>query len=71
MHLEELIHIIKERRRILDITQDDLSELSGIGLRTVKAIESGKSNPTFDTINKLISVLGLDLKLEVKKPEIR
>lgn len=70
MHLDELIRILKERRQVLGITQEDLAELSGVGLRTLKALESSKSNPTLDTLNKLADVLGLELKFEVKKPKL-
>ena len=67
MHLSELIQALKKRREILGVTQEHLAELSGVGLRTLKALESGKSNPTFKTMNKLAEVLGMELKLEVKK----
>jgi len=69
MHLTELIQTLKKRREILGVTQYHLAELSGVGLRTLKALESGKSNPTFETLNKLAEVLGMELKLEVKKPK--
>ena len=67
MHLSELIQILKKRREILGVTQEQLAELSEVGLRTLKALESGKSNPTLKTMNKLAEVLGMELKLEVKK----
>ena len=67
MHLNELIQALKKRRKILGVTQEHLAELSGVGLRTLKALESGKSNPTFKTLSKLAEVLGMELKLEVKK----
>lgn len=70
MHLKEIIEAIKKRREILGVTQQDLAELSGVGLRTLKALESGKSNPTFETLNKLAEVLGMELKLEVKQPKL-
>jgi y4mF family transcriptional regulator len=70
MHQEELVKILKERREALKVTQEDLAELSGVGLRTLKAIESGKGNPTIDTLNKLADVLGLELKLEVRKANL-
>jgi transcriptional regulator with XRE-family HTH domain len=69
MHLKELITTYKKRREVLGVTQEHLAELSGVGLRTLKALESGKSNPTFETLNKLGEVLGMELKLEVKKLE--
>jgi y4mF family transcriptional regulator len=68
MHLEELSKIIRERRKLLAITQEDLAELAGISLRTLKAIETGKTNPTFDSVNKIADVLGLQINIEVKKP---
>ncbi len=67
MHLTELIQTLKKRRKILGVTQEHLAELSGVGLRTLKALESGKSNPTFETLDKLIEILGMELKLEIKK----
>lgn len=67
MHLNELIQHIKNRREVLGVTQEHLAEISGVGLRTLKALESGHSNPTFETLSKLADVLGMELKLEVKK----
>ncbi|MBI1768390.1 MAG: helix-turn-helix transcriptional regulator [Bacteroidetes bacterium] len=67
MHQEDLIRALKERREVLGVSQDHLAELAKVGLRTLKGIESGKGNPTFETLNKLAEVLGMELKLEVKK----
>jgi y4mF family transcriptional regulator len=67
MHQSDLIKALKNRREELGVTQDYLAELAGVGLRTLKEIESGKGNPTFDTLNKLAEVLGMELKLEVKR----
>lgn len=70
MHLKEIANIIKERRKTLGIAQSHLAELSGVGLRTLKAIETGKNNPTLGTIVKLAEVLGMEFKLEIKKPKL-
>lgn len=67
MHQEELVKVLKDRREALKVNQEYLAELSGVSLRTLKAIESGKGNPTLDTLNKLAEVLGMELKLELKK----
>lgn len=64
---EELIKIIKERRKTLKITQEDLAELAEVSLRTLKQFESGKGNPTLKTLEKLAEVLGLEIRLEIKK----
>lgn len=66
-HLSIIINQIKERREMLKITQESLADLSGIGLRTLKQLEGGKANPTFNTLQKLADVLGLELVLQVKK----
>lgn len=67
MHFNSLIHSIKERREMLQVTQETLADLSGVGLRTLKQFESGKGNPTSETLNKLGNALGLELTFKVKK----
>jgi transcriptional regulator with XRE-family HTH domain len=67
MHQKDLIKTLKERREVLGVTQEHLAELANVSLRTLKSIESGKANPTLDTLNKLADVLGMEMKLEVKK----
>jgi transcriptional regulator with XRE-family HTH domain len=66
MHFNDLIKLIKARRTELNVTQETLAELSGVGLRTLKQFESGKGNPTILTLKKLADVLGLDLYLKIK-----
>ncbi len=67
MQLEGIISVLKERRLILKVTQKNLADLSGIGLRTIKEIESGKGNPTFTTLSRIADILGMEIKLEVKQ----
>ncbi len=67
MHQDKLIKAIKERREMLKISQETLASIAGVGLRTLKHFESGKGNPTINTLEKLADVLGLELRLEVKK----
>lgn len=66
MHYTELIKTIKDRREALQVTQETVAELSGVGLRTLKQFESGKGNPTLLTLQKIADVLGLELTLIVK-----
>lgn len=58
---------IRERRKELAITQPDLSELAGISKNTLYKLERGQGNPSLDVLTKLANVLGMELKLEVKK----
>lgn len=52
---------------MLQVTQETLAELSGVGLRTLKELESGKGNPTLETLQKLADVLGMEVTLQVKQ----
>lgn len=66
MHFKNLIETIKERREMLQVTQEMLADLSGVGLRTLKQFERGKGNPTLQTLSKLADALGLELTFQVK-----
>ncbi len=66
MHSEEIVKQIKERRNTLHVTQETLAQLSGVGLRTLKQFESGKGNPTLQTLQKIADVLGLEVSLKLK-----
>ncbi|MBP6662735.1 MAG: helix-turn-helix transcriptional regulator [Paludibacter sp.] len=66
MHYTKLIKTIKDRREVLQVTQETVAELSGVGLRTLKQFESGKGNPTLLTLQKIADVLGLELTLTAK-----
>ncbi len=66
MHCQELIRTIKERREVLQVTQESLAELSDVGLRTLKQFESGKGNPTLLTLQKIADALGLEVSLKIK-----
>ena len=59
--------IIKERRTLLGLTQQDLADYTGLGLRTIKDVETGKGNPSVSTLLKIAEVLGLELQLKVKE----
>ncbi len=66
MHFETLIKTIKNRREAMQVTQETLAVLAGVGLRTLKQFESGKGNPTLQTLCKIADALGLELTLQVK-----
>ena len=67
MNLIEIGQTIRNRRKFLSIMQKDLSEITGISLRSLIDIESGKGNPSINQLNKILDALGLTLKLTVEK----
>jgi len=62
---------IKNRRKELRITQPHLAELAQISTNTLYKLERGQGNPSLVILNKLADVLGMELKLEVKKAGIK
>ena len=58
----EIIKMIKERKEILGINQEYLSEVSEVGIATLKRFESGKGNITLNNLQKITDVLGLEDK---------
>ena len=58
---------IKERRSQLRISQFDLAEMAGVSLATVKDIERGKGNPSIQTVEKILAVLGMELVYQLRK----
>jgi DNA-binding XRE family transcriptional regulator len=58
--------LIKCRRKILKITQQELSNISNVGLYTIKRIELNKSNPTINTLIKIFDILGYEFFINLK-----
>ena len=63
----ELKDVMKQRREMLALTQQDLAEMSQVGLATIKDIERGKGNPSLSTVKKILEVLGLEIEYRIKK----
>lgn len=63
----ELKDIMKERREVLSLTQQDLAEMAQIGVATVKDIERGKGNPSLNTIKKILDVIGIEIEYRIRK----
>ena len=59
-------NLIKERRTMLGLTQQDLADYTELSLRIIKSIESERGNPSLKTLEKIAGVLGLELVMKVK-----
>ena len=62
-----LSQIIKDRRLLLGLTQQDLADYTELSLRIIKSIEAGNGNPTVSTLNKIAEILGLEIIMQVKE----
>ena len=63
----EMAAIIQNRRKELAMNQEDLSEMTQVTSRTIYAIERGKGNPSIETLQKILTVLGLEISIGIKK----
>lgn len=63
----DLADTMKMRRKTLGISQQDLSEMSGVSLATIKDIERGQGNPSIATIQKILDILGMEIKYVVRQ----
>jgi transcriptional regulator with XRE-family HTH domain len=66
-HIQDLSKTIVGRREVLGITQEQLSKLSKVGMKTIYKLEQGVGNPSLDTIEKVLDILGLELRVKLKK----
>lgn len=61
--------LIQQRRADLSLKQEDLSEMTGVTKKTIYLIESGKGNPSLQTLQKILLVLGLEINIDIKKTD--
>lgn len=61
--MKEIGLIIQSRRKELGITQQELADISGVGINTLVAIERGHGNPSIATVTRIASAIGYELVL--------
>ncbi|MBT3169761.1 MAG: helix-turn-helix transcriptional regulator [Candidatus Cloacimonetes bacterium] len=57
----KLISFVKERRKLLKMTQRDLAEKAGVGLRFVRDLEQGKKTLRLDKVNRVLVLFGYQM----------
>ncbi len=62
---------LKERRALAKLTQQELSEKAGVGLRFVRDLEQGKQTLRLDKVNQILKLFGYELgAIESKRNEL-
>lgn len=54
----ELSEFVKQKRKEKNLTQKDLSEKAGVGLRFVRELEQGKTTLRMDKVNQVLGLFG-------------
>ena len=52
---------IKEMRKQCNLTQVDLADKSGVGLRFVREMEQGKQTLRLDKVNQVLALFGKEM----------
>lgn len=58
MEYTVIADFVKEMRRQFGLTQVDLADKSGVGLRFVRDLEQGKQTLRMDKVNQVLSLFG-------------
>lgn len=56
-----LAAFVKQRRRLLQLSQPDLAAKAGVGLRFVRELEQGKPTLRLDKVNLVLRLFGHEL----------
>lgn len=59
--MTQLARFVKEMRRQHGLTQVDLSERAGVGLRFVRELEQGKPSLRLDKVNEVLALFGAEM----------
>lgn len=59
--MKALATFVKERRKEVNLTQEELAERSGVALTVIRKIEQGKTNLNMDKVNLILSMFGHEL----------
>lgn len=53
-----LARFVKEKRKSVRLTQPELAEKAGVGLRFVRELEQGKESLRIDKVNQILRLFG-------------
>ena len=59
--VNKLSYTVKNLRRQYNLTQEDLSLKSGVGLRFVRELEQGKTTLRLDKVNQLLDFFNYEM----------
>ena len=59
--MQKIIEFVRNKRKELRLTQEDLAKRAGVGLRFIRDLEQGKESLKTDTLNKVLKLFGKTL----------
>lgn len=61
MNTKSISEYVKQMRKEHKLTQIELSEKSGVGLRFVRELEQGKETLRLDKVNQVLNLFGAEV----------
>ena len=65
----DLAGFVKEKRKAVRLTQPELAEKAGVGLRFIRELEQGKQSLRLDKVNQVLQLFGFEVGAVPKKPD--
>lgn len=59
--MKQLSAFVKERRKEVNLTQEEFAERTGVALTVIRKIEQGKTNLNMDKVNLVLQMFGHEL----------
>ncbi len=59
--MKTLADFVKQRRKEVNLTQQEFAERAGIALTVIRKIEQGKTNLSMDKVNLVLKMFGHQL----------
>jgi y4mF family transcriptional regulator len=56
-----LATFVKAKRKSVQLTQPELSEKAGVGLRFIRELEQGKQSLRMDKVNQVLQLFGYEI----------
>jgi len=56
-----LSEFLKAKRKSFNLTQEDLANKAGVGLRVIREMEQGKATLRMDKVNQVLALFGSEL----------
>jgi y4mF family transcriptional regulator len=57
----DLTSFVKARRKSVNLTQPELAEKAGVGLRFIRELEQGKQSLRLDKVNQVLQLFGYEV----------
>jgi y4mF family transcriptional regulator len=68
--MNSLSEFVKQRRKEVDLTQEEFADRAGVALTVVRKIEQGKTNLNLEKVNQVLKMFGHTL-MPVNLKEIK